>query len=189
MIGEKVHNALVELIKLNQPSTALVGIVQSVNLNNYTMDVQPFDGGALYHGVRLKTAIDGNQTGMLIVPKVNASVVMIQLNNNAHALAMISTSEIDKIFITTGNMNFVINQSAIELNGTTYGGVLKHADVKAALDTFNSNFTILKSAIQAGFSALAPLDGSASINAFNAFSNALQTAQTNNLENPKVQHG
>lgn len=65
------------------------GTVQSVDLPNRTIIVEPVDGTALLYDVRLQ-AVEGGNTGYLVVPKVGSSVVVSFINKTTGYLAQVS---------------------------------------------------------------------------------------------------
>ncbi len=185
---DRLHSAFAKMIRSTVGSPIVIGKVISVDSVNYTCDVQPVDGSPVYHDIRLKSAIDSNNAGIVIIPKVDASIICVRLLEDS--AMMIACSDIDTYLIKTdsGTSIEISASGEIKLNGDTYNGIVKHAELKSALDALVQNMNTLQSATLAGFTALSAIDSGASSTAYNTAA-LLQPVVTNTLENPKVKHG
>ena len=187
---EQAYNALVNAIKRNVAIPVIVGEVTTVN-SNFTCDITPVDGGPVYHDIRLKASVDADEKGLIIIPSVGASVILVRIGHDENNAYVLAASKIDRYFIKTesGITLELTSSGELHLNGNAFKGVLKHDDVKHALDTLQQSVNLIVGAGQAAFQALSVLDGGASASAFNAGISARQPIVTNNLQNPKVKHG
>jgi hypothetical protein len=186
-MSEKINSALRRMILSLIPQACITGKVESVDTAKFTVDVKPADGGPVYYDVRIKSIIDNNETGLIILPKIGAEVLMIRIDD--HNAAVLLASEVDRIYFKANSGRVLEIESEIKLNGDDKGGLLIHNEVKAALDQINQNVSAIKAACIAGFTALSPLDASASLNSFTASSASVAPANTSNLQNSKVKHG
>lgn len=139
--------------------------VNSVSLSDYTCECEPVDESGTIHNVKLNA--DASKSFVLI-PSVD-SYVMVTM-----------TSEI------TGFVSMVSLVDNIYLRGDTYGGLIKIDDLKIQYDSF---VTGIKTACAAGFTAIAGLDGGASLAAFNASASSILPLNKTTLENQSVRHG
>lgn len=159
---------LIDAIRNLVAKDALVSVactVSNVNTTDYTCDCSPVDGSADFKGVLLNADA---KNGFVLVPK-NDSVVVITMTSNVNAFVSM-VSEVDTIL----------------MKGDAFGGLIKIDDLKTQYD---ANVTAIKAACVAAFTALSGLDGSASLNAFNAAAVAIQNLNKTTLENTKIKHG
>jgi hypothetical protein len=158
--------------KLNEPQTMQVqmAIVKKVNKNKCTCAVAFVNEDADLNNVRLRALSDDKTTGFLIYPKVGSKVLVGFIDNKNTAAFVCSFSEIENIVINDGEL----------------GGLVKVKELMKQMQLIQANFETLKAANIAAYSMLAGLDSSASLNAFNSATTAMQTVDTSNLENEKI---
>ena len=141
--------------------------VDSVDDQLMTCDVTPIGGDAdtSLPSVRLNAS---NTDGFVTTPTVD-SVVLVGITSRGVAYVCMF-SEIDSIQFLDGSL----------------GGLIKIDNLKTQWD---SNVTAIKAATAAGFSALAFLDGGASLAAFNGAATGVLNLNKTTLENDKFLHG
>lgn len=173
-----MREVIQHIVKGMIKSTNVVGKVISVDSSNYTITVQLNESDLKVDGVRLRSVIETSlSSGIFIEPKVGSFILVGIVDNNTSQMFVAAYSEITSI-------KFITDQ--IHLAGDTNGGLIKINDLKTQWD---ANVNAIKTACIAGFSALAGLDGSASLNAFNGASGAIKVLNKTTLENSKVKHG
>lgn len=118
------------------PEQTITGKVKEVNLDNFTCDVVPADGGAPLFDVRLQAMIDTNDKGIVILPKLNTSVIIAQIGNDDNQWFVVQYTEIDKILVKSPKFS-------LEANFTDSGtGVKINIDNKMKINFDKDNLTI-----------------------------------------------
>jgi hypothetical protein len=118
------------------PEQTMTGKVKEVNVNNFTCDVVPDDGGAPLFDVRLQAMIDTNDKGIVILPKLNTSVIIAQIGNDDNQWFVVQYTEIDKILVKSPKFS-------LEANFTDAGaGVKINVDDKMKINFDKNNLTI-----------------------------------------------
>jgi hypothetical protein len=190
-MSEKVRQGLLKLFKGKTPVQVFVAKVISVSLTDFTCDVDPIDDGATYYHVRLKPTIDGDDNGIICVPKENSYVLVGILGNNENAAFILSCSLDEYVLIKANNGAYIkIHENGnIVMNGGGLNGMVKVADLVTRMNTIEQDLN----AIKAAFAAWVPVpnDGGAALKtaatAWAAQALALTTQVM--LENTKVKHG
>lgn len=151
------------------PVQTMWGKVTDVSQDKKTCSVESLKSkGFQYYEVLL--ALDPQTAGITPVPEVGSKVLIGLIENLKNAAWVIHCEKVDHV----------------QLHGDQFGGLVKIQDLK---NQYDQRLTALKNAIKAGFTALSALDGSASLNAFNAASTSITGLQISSLENGKVKHG
>jgi virulence-associated protein VagC len=187
-MSDKVRKSLIRLIN-DIKMDAIVGTVKTVDVANYTCDVEPMDGGAEYHDVRLKVAIDNNDGGLVQIPKQGSQVIISPLNETQTAFFVLVFTEVTEFHVKVdGGAKIQVKANGeVLINGGLLGGLPKIVDLKAELVKLNANINTLKVATQTAVAAYsAALDGGSSATAFNAALASMQAQNLTTLENTKV---
>jgi hypothetical protein len=175
-----MKEAIEAIVKGMIKSTILVGKVVAFDANTYTCTVKLNVNDLDIDEVRCVAVIgnvSGTTPGIFIQPKMNSYVLVGIIDNDINQTFIAQFGQIE---------SFKIIATATALNGDTHGGLIKIDNLKTQYD---ANFNAVKTACVAAFTALAALDGSASLNAFNAASSAITALNKTSLENTKVKHG
>lgn len=174
-IKEIVERLLAEKLK----PQIIVGLVKSVDESNMTcvIDVSPSPD---LLDVRLRSVIDSNDSGVLVIPKKGSYVLVAIINNMRQSTFICGFSEVEKIRMLS---------SSIELSGNNKGGLLISEKVTAEINEIKQDLNTLKTV----FKTFAPIPqtGGADIKAA-AVTWAGQTltpAKQTDLENKNVKHG
>jgi len=142
--------------------------VVSVDKDLNTCDVEPLDGDAELLDVRL-TATEENQTGFLVYPDIDSSVIVTFLDKDTAFVSM--CTEVEEVVF----------------NGGTNGGLI---NIETLILELNKNNAILTAIIQ-GFSTFTPTpaDGGAALKALmiSALS-SLQLGDFSAMEDEKFKH-
>ena len=115
--NNSIKEAIRELVKTDDVLYSVLCTVKSVDTTNNICDCEPIDGSADLLEVRLMAQ---NDTGFLIIPKVNSVVVVTMINKYTGYVAMFS--EVEKIY----------------LNGDNYDGLVKIGDLVDKLNNLEN---------------------------------------------------
>lgn len=154
------------------PVQCLVAIVDSVDEENYTIDVKPV-GGAVLFEVRLKAAINDVKDGIVEIPEVGSSVIIGLLGNDKNTAFVLKTDKVKQVII----------------NGGENGGLTITPKLKEELDKTNALLEALIQVIN-GTPVTEPGNGSPSA-LQQALSGAISGKQLGDyaeIENNKVVH-
>jgi hypothetical protein len=165
--NEEIRRAL-KLMFSN--SSIVIGEVKGINMNKFTVDIDPLDGGALIFDVKIKPDSSNTNDEFCLIPEIGSTVLIGSIEGDSNNLIILMYSKVDKVF----------------LRGGAYGGLIKIQEFKQQYDVA---FNTLKAAISAGFTALSAIDSGASATAFNSAVAALQPLNLQLIENNKVVHG
>lgn len=171
----------------------LIGKVESVDGETCTVTV----GELKLTDVRLRSVVNGEESKLLITPKVDSFVTLIDLSGELRELEVIGYSEIEAIDIETGgDINIKCKgdtnldcDGTVTFNGGDNHGMAKVVEVAKKLSAIENDINSLKQA----FMTWVPVvyDGGASLKAGTAAWAAQQllpTTQYTDLENDKVKH-
>lgn len=155
--------------------------VISVDIENQTADLQPLDGSAEILDALIQVA----ENGVLVEPKVNSLVACVFVSKELAVI--VNHSEIKQFGFQIENISFVANKDEIQLNGDSFGGVVKAPELKAQVD---KNTAILEK-IQQVFNSWTTVaqDGGAALKTASSLFTSLPRADLSNIENEKVKHG
>lgn len=172
---EAIQKIVLEMIK----TTNLVGKVVGFDSSNYTVIVKLNSNDLEIDMVRCVAVIGsvGSKSGIYIEPAMNSYVLVGLIGNDMNQTFIAQFSEI---------VSFKVIAEETNLNGDAFGGLIKIDSLKSQYD---ANFNAVKAACVAAFTALSVIDGSVSLNAFNASSSAIAPLNKTSLENTKVKHG
>ena len=188
-MSDKLRSALERMMKSVHPMQAFAGKVIAVNVDNYTCDVEPADGGSVFRSVRLKASIDNDDNGIVTIPEVDSYVLVSTIGNNKNYAYVSIFSKVKSYLIKCSNgVKIEIKDNGeVHLNGDGLGGLVKVAELKTQLD----KNTQLLEAIQNVFNSWTPVpnDGGAALKAASTSFTTMPTANLSNIENEKVKHG
>lgn len=168
----ELESTLKRMIDKRIPVSAKAGKVTKVNAD-YTCSVEPADGGATYHNVRLRAIVDNNQVGILPKPKVGSWVLFALINNNENDAYVMLYEELDEVLIKCDN---------IKLNGDQYNGLVKVDDLVQVLNNIINRFNNHNHTVP----GVQPGSGTATAK---PTVSPLTTVQRSTLENNTVKHG
>lgn len=196
MSEAEAHNALVQLIRANQPNTCFEAEVVSVDHEDHTCEVKPLDDRANLTGVRIRPEQDASTSGVYAIPKTGTRVLVATLDKGASGACVLSVADPDKVVIKTDDNRFIEVNSAGEIiskgdwvfNGGENGGVPTSQSLSTAFNALESKVNQIIAGIQA-----APVvtgDGGASFKAslVTAAGGQLTLTVKTTLENTQVKH-
>lgn len=127
MLGDRVRQAILELMRTNTPRQVTICKVVSVDEEKLTCTVQELESGQELFQVRLNAASTALQT--VLIPKVDSIVLVGLIGNNRQSRFVAMVSEVDKIY----------------LNGGENGGLIIIGDLVTKLNNLVTEVNALKS--------------------------------------------
>ena len=138
--AERLRQELRKLLKGD--FSAKAATVFSVDRSDQSIDVRPADGGADILNVRLQAALDQQELGVIIFPKVGSEVVVMAINDNWNSAFVVATTEIDQVMVTIEKVQMSLTKEGLLLkreNETLRGLVGDLIGVIGAL-TWRTNY-------------------------------------------------
>jgi hypothetical protein len=114
---ESLQNALASFVKSKIKVTIFPATVLAVDEMEGTCTVN--DGDIELYDVRLKALIDTSLQRVLVIPKVESSVLVANIGNSENAFLVLSVSEVQKIVGQIGTTKFDLDNGGchLERNG------------------------------------------------------------------------
>lgn len=172
----------------------LTGQVESVDGETCTVTV----GDLKLTDVRLRSVVNGEDSKLLITPKKDSYVTLIDLSGELRELEVIGYSEIETIDIETdGDINIKCKgdtnldcDGTVTFNGGDHDGLVKLQELKDNLNSIKNYLSALKSAINTGLNGVGASTAASGAAGAAAFEVAMagQTINFKNMENDKVKH-
>lgn len=168
-LDSEIVKSLVELSERNNPIVSVVcTVAEAVNMTDLTVRCTPIDGTADIVGVRLMST---PENGFLILPKVNSTVIVTFIDKSNAYISMFSTMD------------------SMQLNGDTYDGLVKVADLVTKLNNLenkvNDLITAMNTHVHTGVTTGV---GSSAVGTVPIVGTLTPTVQAN-IENTTVKHG
>lgn len=110
---QELQDALTNFVKSKTVLTIFPAQVLSVNESEATCTVH--DGDIELFDVRLRSLIDTSLQRILIVPKVESSVLVANIGNSENAFVVISVSETEKLIGRIGTTEFKVDANGYSL--------------------------------------------------------------------------
>lgn len=189
-VAEKFEEALSNRLKKLLAKQQFVAVVKELNQDEYTCDVEPVDGGPIYHNVRYKTTIDDDDQGIIITPLKNSFVICSILDNEENGVIVSKITKFEEIEITTEDgFKCHLNGKKLTINGDNFGGLVKAPELKKQVD---KNSAILDAILQV-FQTTVNEAGNGAPSSFQAAllvaTTGKQTADLSDIENKTIKHG
>lgn len=169
-MSDKVKTLLEKLARKQVAIITIAATVTAVNMDELTCDVEPLDGGAEYFGVRLRGVIDASEGGLVVIPKVDSTVLISLINNNDQSAYVSGISEAEEIWF----------------KGNDYGGLVKVGELNADMEKIKAFMQAVQNAFETWITV--PNDGGAALKALSSAFTSLSQPEIN-YENEKVKHG
>jgi hypothetical protein len=121
---QELQDALMNFVKSKNILTVFPAQVLSVDENEATCTVE--DGDIELYDVRLKSLIDTSLQRVLVIPKVESSVLVANIGNSENAFVVIAVADVEKIIGKIGTTEFLVDSGGYNLkrNGQDFKGVL-----------------------------------------------------------------
>lgn len=152
--------------------------VRYVDNDQFTIDVvDSYD--VEYYNVRLRASIDGSKSGLIIIPKVDSTVLVGLIGNSDSALYMVMASDVAEIKINCDN---------IKINDGENGPVLISQEIINDLNEVKQDINALKDVFSNWVTT--PNDGGAALKSLaTSWANEqLVDTELNDVTNPKLTH-
>lgn len=163
-----IKDAIRQLAKTDGVHYSVLCTVKDVDTTNNICDCEPLDGGADLLEVRLMAQ---NETGFLIVPKVDSVVVVTMLNKYTGYVAMFSEVE------------------EIRLNGDNYKGLVKVDDLVDKINGLENLVNNILTTLKTTTIPLAPSGTYPFAPLYASLNNITPITTVSDLENTTVKHG
>jgi hypothetical protein len=183
---EKLREDLKEFCKA--PIQVSPAKVIAVDQANYTVDVT-FPTGFELPEVRLKTSVDGNKNGFVLIPEVGTNVLVSLIGNIKDECFVVSFDKIAKVLFV-GNDKMVVSFDAegnVIFNEGMLGGIVKIEQLISRLNAIEQKVNDLILACKSQVVTLAPAGTFPMASFFTSVTN-LESSQRSDLENEKLKH-
>lgn len=94
-------------------SFVFTGIVKSVSGQSCSVEIE----GLTVTDVRLRAVVNDSKEQLLIIPRVGSYVLVVDLTGDLRNLAVFACSEIDRVNLSIGKTNIVIDNSGTQMEG------------------------------------------------------------------------
>lgn len=181
---------LLESVFRKQQASLLVtiGKVSNIDESKRICDIS-IDEDLTLSNCRLNAIIDSYNNRLLVVPKDNSMVAFIAVGGKLTEPLIIAYSEIDKLLLTIGESDILIEDGRIEMNGGNLGGLIKLQQLESNLDKLKKYVEDLATMASTAMAPMAALDGGASIATFNTNWGAMKaTFSFDDMEDTKITH-
>lgn len=181
---------LIEAIarKGQAPLLVNVGKVSNIDEDKRICDIT-IDDDLTLNNCRLNAIIDSYSNKLLIVPKDNSMVAFIAIGGKLTEPLVIAYSEIEKILLTIGESDILIEDGKIEMNGGNLGGLIKLQQLESNLNKLKKYVEDLATMASTAMAPMAALDGGASVTTFNTNWGATNAAFSfEDMEDTKITH-
>lgn len=188
----ELSTILTNIIKKLLPKPIRSGKVVAVNMDNFTCDVDPNDGGAELQDIKLRPVVDDSKLGLILIPAVGSEVKVCQSDNLEHSMFLIQYGEIEQVLFEhkSGTTIKIDKEGSVLLNGDSFGGIVKAKELQSQLNKTNQKLDAMFKIING---TPIPEPGSGSPSAFQtalkAATSSLQLGKYNEIENLKIKHG
>jgi len=127
--------------------------------------------------------------GRYVKPKQDSKVLLGVVEGQAQHTVLLFASEVEEEVLISGDIEIVINEEGIKLNGDAKGGLVISAEVADDLNAIKQDLNNLKTVFQSWVTV--PSDGGGALKAaVNIWARQqLSNTQPADLENDKVKHG
>lgn len=162
-----------------------VHVCKVLTVEGATCNVEPLNGLAELHGVRLN-CVTSSTAGIIITPKINSEVIVHQISKVDSYVAQFS--EIEKINVEIGAFKFSLNGSEMVFNDGNNGGLIILQSLITDLGKYSSVLTALKAALDVFVPQGTPADGGALALALKTAMASYQTPTFQTIEDTKIKH-
>ena len=129
-----IRAAFARLNKQMSAASIMTGEVVGVDESAATIDVQPADGGAVYHAIQLRPADADDALGVVAVPAVGAQVICAM--TSPHSGVMLFATKVDKYAVrVSDSMTLEGSTDGWVINGGNFGGLIK---IEKLVDRLNT---------------------------------------------------
>jgi hypothetical protein len=159
-------------------------VVLDVNEQARTCSVKPVTTTAVTEFADVFLSANPND-GFICYPEIG-STIRVAVNNKGDKYVL-QFSDLQKLRITTGETEIIVQDGEILLGDGSFNGLVKVDVLTTALNNLQTEINTLKTSITALMAGYAPIDGGAALAAFNAV--VLPQININTIENTLIKHG
>lgn len=155
----------------------------------FTAKVKSVDGetcnveleGITLSDVRLRAVVNGENSKILVTPKTDSYVLVVDLAGDLSQLAVVGYSEVEKIEVDTDQIIF---------NGGSNNGLVKIEELKRNLDSLKRYMEAMTSAVSSGLTAVGESTAASGEAGKTAFELKMTPYSINfeNMEDTKITH-
>ncbi|GEM_PF-3052936 len=168
-LDEQILNRLREMIKA--PYLVFPASVKEVDRDTLTCTVLPQDGVEMFD-VRLKAGVENVTEGLVEIPAVDSSVLVVLIGNSTENAFVAKCSRVEEVLFYGG----------------ANGGLIRVEELVSQLEKINSYLNTLSSALKPPFPVLTPDGGLGLAAHISTQLAAEQLPDYSRIENPKVKH-
>lgn len=171
---------MAEFIKTHRGEALLPVEVAAVDDVNMTCDVVDVDGNKIYD-VRMRAAIEGDDEGFVLIPKLDSWVLIANIGHQPNAWAVVMYSFVTKLQYRTSSVTLRLDQNGLLLKkGSSDNLATLMQDLMTQLGNLTTQIQAITVICAAPSSASSPPVNAA---AFATIATALNTVKTglNNL--------
>lgn len=199
MAGENEIKEVLKSVLKSDKYDLYEGTVSAINKDEHSVTVE-IDEGLALEDIRLRAASDGDNTGVIVWPKLGSYVVFAQVRGEADYV-LLKTTAVEEIVIeiessltadiptiTIKSESIKADANEIILNGGENMGMVKVKELTQKLNALEKDLNTIKAAFTAWLPAVGDMaEGLRGAAAAWAGSIIRPTAQAD-IENDKVQH-
>lgn len=160
--------------------------VTAVDRSGFTCDVQPVDGSAEVFDVKLRGIQAGDESSLILFPKVGAFVLIGMVS--ATDAYLLQASELDGFIIKQAGFRLEVDQEGNAVfNDGSFDGLVKLPVLQTEIEKLNSYLNAIKQA----FSSFVPVpgDGGAALKTIMLSTiSSLPVADLSQAGNEKIKH-
>ncbi len=156
---------------------AFTAKVKSVNGKTCTVELE----GLTLTDVRLRAVVNGENSKILVTPKTDSCVLVVDLAGDLSQLAVVGYSEVEKIEVDTDKIIF---------NGGNNNGLVKIEELKRNLNSLKNYVEAMASAVSTAFSAVGVGTAASGPNGQTVFITDMELRSINfeDMEDTKITH-
>jgi hypothetical protein len=134
-------------------------------------------------------AVEDEATGVMTVPELDSDVVIASVDGPGE-WCIVRASKVAKVLVVIGDTKIEVSVDGIVMNGGDNGGLVVLSKMQENLDTLKTYCQALKSAIEAGLTAVGVGSAANGGTGKAAFDSAMASSNINfkSMENTKVKH-
>jgi len=172
-----LRDAILAIVEPMLGAQVFTGKVTDFDSNDWTLtcDVDDLE----LDGVRVKSVINTNVTGILVEPKIGSEVLLAKIENKKEALVVLKFDDIVK---------YRLNADKIEFNGDDYS-IVKAEELQQIMATNKAFIDAFKSSLSTPINEPGNGSPSAFQAALNASLSSLDFKDGTGIENKNIKHG
>lgn len=161
--------------------------VTSIDKTENTIDVKPVNGNAAMLEIRLRSVIDGNDTGLIVYPAKGSFVLVSIIENEINEAFVSMYGEVESFAWKIGNSTLKVDNTVTEFNGGKNKGI---PNVQPLTQQLNKIENLLNAVIVSFNTHLhtSAAPGQPTTPPVTSITQSLQVTQQNQIEDTKITH-